>query len=90
MFSGLLSGVYTITETQPAGYSSTGDADGGDPNSITVVLSIGENVTAQNFGEEQPGMLDYALWYRDRLYLFRSRETMALFNKDPMRFANQY
>jgi YHS domain-containing protein len=43
-----------------------------------------------NSGEEQAGMLDYSLWYRDRLYMFRSRETMALFSRDPAKYANQY
>ena len=47
-------------------------------------------VVLVNSGEEQAGQLDYALWYRDRLYLFRSRETMTLFSEDPLRFASQY
>ena len=47
-------------------------------------------VVLVNSGEEQAGQLDYALSYRDRLYLFRSRETMTLFSKDPQRFASQY
>ncbi|MCA9036713.1 MAG: hypothetical protein KDA91_16380 [Planctomycetaceae bacterium] len=43
-----------------------------------------------NTGEETEGMLDYSLWFRDRLYFFSSRETMNLFSENPARFANQY
>ena len=61
-----------------------------DPSRYSPAAGGSDVVLLVNSGEEQPGMLDYALWYRDRLYLFRSRETMALFNSDPLRFANQY
>lgn len=61
-----------------------------DPSRYAPAAGGSDVVLLVNSGEEQPGMLDYALWYRDRLYLFRSRETMAMFNKDPLRFANQY
>jgi len=43
-----------------------------------------------NTGEETPGTLDFSLWYRDRLYMFRSRETQAIFSSNPRRFADQY
>ncbi len=43
-----------------------------------------------NTGEEVPGSLDFSLWYRDRLYMFRSRETQAMFSKNPRRFADEY
>jgi YHS domain-containing protein len=62
----------------------------GDPSRYAPAAGGSDVVLLVNGGEEQPGMLDYALWYRDRLYLFRSRETMAMFNSDPLRFANQY
>jgi len=62
----------------------------GDPSRYAPAAGGSDVVLLVNSGEEQPGMLDYALWYRDRLYLFRSRETMAMFNSDPLRFANQY
>ncbi len=58
-FTGLLPGNYTITETDPTGYTSTGDADGpanGD-NTIAVTLTSGQNLTDQNFGDEQPGSI---------------------------------
>ncbi len=61
-----------------------------DPSRYAPAAGGSDVVLLVNSGEEQPGMLDYALWYRDRLYLFRSRETMALFNSDPLRFSNQY
>jgi len=61
-----------------------------DPSRYAPAAGGSDVVLLVNGGEEQPGMLDYALWYRDRLYLFRSRETMAEFNNDPQRFANQY
>ncbi len=43
-----------------------------------------------NTGEEEAGALDFTLWYRDRLYMFRSRETLDIFSRDPLRYANQY
>ena len=61
-----------------------------DPSRYAPAAGGSDVVLLVNTGEEQPGMLDYSLWYRDRLYLFRSRETMAQFSQDPSRFANQY
>ncbi|MBL8818129.1 MAG: hypothetical protein JNL58_19030 [Planctomyces sp.] len=61
-----------------------------DPSRYAPAAGGNDVVLLVNTGEEQPGMLDYSLWYRDRLYLFRSRETMSLFSQDPSRFANQY
>ena len=61
-----------------------------DPSRYAPAAGGSDIVLLVNSGEEQQGMLDYALWYRDRLYMFRSRETMAAFNQDPQRFANQY
>jgi YHS domain-containing protein len=37
--------------------------------------------------EQVPGKLDFALWYRGRLHLFSSRETMASFLENPQQFA---
>ncbi|MFM7037390.1 MAG: hypothetical protein ACKO2L_06675 [Planctomycetaceae bacterium] len=37
--------------------------------------------------EDVPGKLDYALWFRGRLHLFSSRETMATFLENPQEFA---
>lgn len=63
-------------EANPARYAPAG---GGSD----VVLLV-------NTGEEAPGSLDFSLWYRDRLYMFRSRETQAMFSKDPRQYADQY
>jgi len=41
-------------------------------------------------GEQHEGSLEFAMWYRDRLYLFQSRETMGLFRENPSRFADSY
>ena len=61
-----------------------------DPSRYAPAAGGSDVVLLVNTAEEQAGMLDYSLWYRDRLYLFCSRETMALFSKEPSRFANQY
>lgn len=61
-----------------------------EPSRYAPAAGGSDVVVLVNSGEEQAGQLDYALWYRDRLYLFRSRETMTLFSEDPLRFASQY
>lgn len=61
-----------------------------EPSRYAPAAGGNDVVILVNSGEEQSGQLDYALWYRDRLYLFQSRETMTLFSKDPQRFASQY
>lgn len=66
----------TAFEANPARYAPA--AGGSD-----VVLLV-------NTGEELEGSLDFCLWYRDRLYMFRSRETQAIFSADPQKFASQY
>ena len=52
VFSGLTPGAYTVTETDPAGYSSTGDADGSGNgnNTITpIAVAAGQTVVARDF-----------------------------------------
>ncbi|MCA9059647.1 MAG: hypothetical protein KDA85_14165, partial [Planctomycetaceae bacterium] len=61
-----------------------------DPARYAPAAGGSDIVLLVNSGEEQPGLLDFALWYRDRLYLFRSRETMTEFSRDPRKYANQY
>jgi YHS domain-containing protein len=63
-------------DANPARYAPAG---GGSD----VVLLVNTN-------EEVAGILDFSLWYRDRLYMFRSRETQAIFSGDPQRYASQY
>ena len=50
-----------------------------DPSRYAPAAGGSDVVVLVNSGEEPAGQLDYALWYRDRLYLFQSRETMTLF-----------
>ncbi|MCA9063901.1 MAG: hypothetical protein KDA96_12605, partial [Planctomycetaceae bacterium] len=61
-----------------------------DPARYAPAAGGSDIVILVNSGEERSGLLDYALWYRDRLYLFSSRETMSEFSRDPRRFAHQY
>jgi len=61
-----------------------------DPSRYAPAAGGSDVVLLVNAGEEQPGSLDYAVWYRDRLYMFRSRETLSLFVATPQRFASQY
>ncbi len=55
IFSNVPPGVYTVVETQPAGYTSVSDVDGGNLNingDVTpITLLPGGNVTNQNFVE---------------------------------------
>lgn len=61
-----------------------------DPARYAPAAGGSDVVLLANTGEEIEGSLDFCLWYRDRLYMFRSRETQAIFSTDPARFANQY
>lgn len=61
-----------------------------DPARFAPAAGGSDVVLLANTGEETEGSLDFCLWYRDRLYMFRSRETQAIFSADPARFANQY
>lgn len=61
-----------------------------DPARYAPAAGGSDVVLLANTGEETEGSLDFCLWYRDRLYMFRSRETQAIFSSDPARFANQY
>ncbi|MEZ4661409.1 MAG: SdrD B-like domain-containing protein [Caldilineaceae bacterium] len=48
-FIDLLPGNYTVTETQPAGYNSVNDADGGTDNVIAATVQAGDNIVDQDF-----------------------------------------
>ncbi|MEZ6058786.1 MAG: hypothetical protein R3C19_00320 [Planctomycetaceae bacterium] len=61
-----------------------------EPSRYAAAVGGNDAVLLVNEGEEHEGSLDYALWYRDRLYLFTSRETMKQFNSDPGAFAYQH
>ena len=43
-------------------------------------------VVQQRQGIPLPGVLDHAVWYQDRLYLFHSEQTKVLFCLDPEHF----
>ncbi|MBX7207515.1 MAG: putative Ig domain-containing protein [Verrucomicrobiaceae bacterium] len=61
IFNNLPPGNYRISETQPAGYASISDRDGGDLDVIgdvvVRVLDPGEHETGNNFVEEQYGSI---------------------------------
>jgi YHS domain-containing protein len=51
-------------------------------------MSQGNDVVLTSRGEnEAEGNLHYAVWFKDRLYLFRTPETLREFNADPTKFA---
>ncbi len=60
-FTGLPPGVYSIQETQPAGYASVSDKDGGDPDLIgdaaPVVVTAGNVNSGNDFIEVQFGAI---------------------------------
>ncbi len=63
-FSGLYTGVYTITETQPAGYFDGIDTAGSEGADMTtndvqadIVLPVSTDATGYNFGELVPSSL---------------------------------
>ena len=45
IFTNVAPGQYLVVETDPIGLNSTGDVDGGDPNSIAVTLISGSGST---------------------------------------------
>jgi YHS domain-containing protein len=61
-----------------------------DPARYAPAAGGSDIVLLVNAGEEQAGSLDFAVWYRDRIYMFQSRETLSLFVADPQKFASQY
>ncbi len=57
-FGNLPPGTYGVVETQPSGYNSVSDKDGGNPNEIRpIILLAGVPNTGNNFIEEQPGSI---------------------------------
>ena len=56
-FTGLVPGNYQIMETNPPGYSSWADADGGNPDNIIVTLDLNEDKSAQDFEDTLPGAI---------------------------------
>ncbi len=62
-FTNLIPGSYTIVEGNPVGYESTGDVDGGNPDSISLTLTSGNDVTDQNFWDRPGGSIGDLVWY---------------------------
>ena len=61
-----------------------------DPTRYVPAAGGADVVALVNSGEEQRGSLEFAMWYRNRLYLFQSRETMAMFSNKPADFSDRY
>jgi YHS domain-containing protein len=58
-----------------------------NPTRYAPVAGGADPVLLTNSQQEVPGKLDYALWFRGRLHLFSSRDTMATFLENPQQFA---
>ncbi|MEI6653795.1 MAG: SdrD B-like domain-containing protein [Verrucomicrobiota bacterium] len=57
-FGDLAPGTYGVLETQPSGYDSVSDSDGGNPNEIRpIAVAPGATISGQNFIEEKPGTI---------------------------------
>lgn len=54
-----------------------------DPHRYAPAVDGLDVVLQAQLGERLPGRLDYATWYRNRLYLFASERSMDLFNAKP-------
>lgn len=57
-----------------------------DPARFAPAAGGADVVVLTNTEEPVEGSLDFCLWYRDRLYLFSSRETQQIFSRSPARF----
>ena len=61
LFANVYPTVYQVAETQPAGYDSVSDADGGNPDLIGNVTPLtvapGQNVTGRNFVDIERGSI---------------------------------
>jgi YHS domain-containing protein len=56
------------------------------PEKYAPVLG-GEDVVSAAGGEHVAGSIEFAAWFKNRLYLFNSRESMRKFVTEPARFA---
>ncbi|MCE1252325.1 MAG: carboxypeptidase regulatory-like domain-containing protein, partial [Anaerolineae bacterium] len=56
-FSGVPAGSYTITETDPSGYGSTGDTQGTNDNKINLTLTSGQTSINNDFLDAQLGSI---------------------------------
>jgi hypothetical protein len=57
-FSGLAPGIYGVVETQPSGYGSVSDSDGGNPNQIRpIVVNTNSTTPGNDFVEIKLGSI---------------------------------
>ncbi len=61
-FTNLPPGDYTVVETDPPGYVSTGDVVPPNDNQIPVTLTSGSNVTGRDFLDTFPGQIGDFVW----------------------------
>jgi protocatechuate 3,4-dioxygenase beta subunit len=62
-FTNLAPGTYGVLETQPSGYRSVSDKDGGNLDEIRpIVVTAGATNNDNNFVEEQPGSISGTVW----------------------------
>jgi hypothetical protein len=67
-FTNLPPGNYTVVETDAAGYYSTGDIDGGNPNQISVPLAVGQNSTGNDFLDALYAFVGDRVWLDEPLF----------------------
>ena len=53
VFEDIPDGTYTVEEETPEGLTDVSDSDGGDPNSVTVTITEGEDATSVDFVDEE-------------------------------------
>ena len=58
-----------------------------DPTRYAPAAGGSDVVVSAREGVERAGRLDFALWFRGRLYMFESRDSMSEFHASPRSFA---
>jgi len=61
-FANLMPGKYVVVETDPSGYSSTGDSEGDNDNHIVIDLTSGSDNTANDFLDAQFSTISGTVW----------------------------
>ncbi len=62
-FNNLVPGLYQVVQTNPSGVISLADADGGNPDNISVTLTTpGQSVTGRDFEDKANSIGDY-VWF---------------------------
>jgi YHS domain-containing protein len=60
-----------------------------DPDRYAPVVSGNDVVLAVEQGQVAPGMREYGVFYKDRIYLFSNQESLERFARNPSAYANQ-